>query len=403
MKGVTLVLLLSLAANLALAALVYSRRAPANATPANPASDSTPGTPTAGTGPATVESAVVAAANAPARPEDVAYLARLRASGMPAQLIRNLVYQRIYDRYRERFKALRPNFEDKYWLGYDFSGVRGTSAEDLAKRREIQRVVEAEVQALLGDGPEALGEYERILRDRMTTYLSNAKIQQVEAIRKDYDELAGSIRARARGLPLKADREALRLLEQERRADLAATLTPEELGEYDLRASYTSTNVRNRLQFFEPTEEEFRAITRIQLAIDQQFGTTDLTGDEMDRKKAAEKNFPTQVQEVLTPARFAEFKATIDGAFSETLYFTNAYNLERTVAVDLMTLKQQTWQRIDALQEAGLSAELRASSLKSLAEETERQLLARLGPEVFEKYKNTNPSWMNRLKTTPTR
>jgi hypothetical protein len=68
-----------------------------------------------------------------------------------------------------------------------------------------------------------------------------------------------------------------------------------------------------------------------------------------------------------------------------------------------MTLKQQTWERIDALQETGLTADQRASGLKALAEETDRQLLAKLGPEVLEKYKKSGAGWLSRLQPMPSR
>lgn len=395
MRLSSLLLLVSLAANVALAAFVYARRAAGSPFSTNDTADVRTAASESPAGSDTARNA--GPGDASANVADTDYVARLRASGMPPDLIRALVHQRIHSRYRDRIRSLQPKDTDPYWLSWNTTGMQAASPEIRAKMRAIYKEIEAEIRAVLGDGSESLAGYDRTQRDRLTGYLSHAKIQQIEAIRKDYDELAAGVRSRGRGLVLKADREELRLLERERRADLVAALTPEELLEYDLRASPTSNNVRNRLNFFEPTEEEFRAIAKIQLAIDHQFGLSHLSGEEQDRRKTAEQQFPSQVQAVLTPERFAEFKATIDGSFSETLRFTSAYNLDRSVAIDLMTLKQQLWQQADALDQAGLPAEQHAASLKVLADEANRQLLTKLGPEVLEKYKNSQPRWLYRL------
>lgn len=404
MKTPTLVLLLSLAANLALGGLVLSRRAPAIAAPA-PAAESAP-TP-AGT---TTDSPTTTAATKPAsqstNPADADYVARLRAGGMPPELIRDLVYFRVWARYRERQRALLPPGENRYWLGnsgWSFSSRwSAASPEARAKLRALDQEAAAEMRALLGDGPDALSTYERRLYDQMANYLPTSKIQQIEAIRKDYDELAARVREQSKGLVLKADREQLRLIEREFRADLAAALTPEELLEYDLRASPTAGGLRNRLAYFEPSEDEFRTLAKLQLELDQRFGTTNLSGKEQDLRKAAENDLKAKIQSVLPPDRYADYLVSIDGMFSETRYFTSAYNLAPSVAKEIVALKQRTWKRIDELDQAGVNAEQRAATLKALELEVEHQLTARLGADVFGKYQ-TGANWMKRLRPTPPR
>jgi uncharacterized protein (DUF4415 family) len=394
-------LLLSLAANLALAALVYSRHV-AGQQATSPATIAPHTTPTAPGAP----NASIAAVQPPAMPgsnlADVDYVARLRASGMPADLIRDLVYLRVQARYRDRRQALRPDTTDQYWRGWNQNAWLSASPETRAKLRDLMKEADAEIRALLGDGPEALDGYQRRLYDQMAGYLSNAKIQQIEAIRKDYDDMATRVREQGKGLVLKADRAQLRLLENERRRDLEAVLSPDELREYDLRASPTANSVRNRLAYFEPTEEEYRALTTLQLEFDRQYGLNNLSGAEQDRRKTAEKNLLPQIQSVLGPERFADYRVAIDGMFSETRYFTNAYNLDPSVAKEIVALKQRTWKRIDELDQTGVSAEQRAATLKALQLEVENQLTSRLGADVFTKYQ-TGAGWMNRLRPTPPR
>jgi uncharacterized protein (DUF4415 family) len=397
MNKVAAFLTVSLAANVALAALFYTRHASANpvgATPPAPAQASVTATRAK-----TAGAALQVSAGVSHNPDDIAYVARLRAGGMPSEVIHDLVSARVHERYRDRARALQPALgKSEYWRS-PLYGPRPATPEQRALLRELYREQEAEVRALLGDGPDSLNSYQKMLRERMADYLSNDKIQQVEAIRKDYDELIARVREQSKGLVLKADREQLRLLERERRADLAATLTPAELLEYDLRASPTSNSVRNRLNFFQPTEEEFRAITRLQLAIDQQFGTSNLSRDEQDRKRAAEKDLAANIQTLLTPERWAEYQVTIDGMFSETLNFVGAYNLDRSVAKEIVAVKQSAWKQIDALD--GLGADQRRATLKAIEDQVNKELSTRLGQEVFEKYQRSGAGWLNRLRPTP--
>lgn len=397
MKGLTAVLLLSFAANLALAVLLLARRDPTRTGLATESAPTRAGTNAANPANDTTSSGAAAPFGHPA---DVAYVARLRAAGMPPDLINSLAYARVWSRYRDRHRALLPPDDDRYWLNWNQRGHAAASPETRAKLRELNQEMAAEMRALLGDGPDALLAHERRLYDQMADYLPIAKIQQIEAIRKDYDELTARVRDQARGLVLKADREQLRLIERERRADLAAVLTPEELVEYDLRASPTSNGLRHRLSYFEPSEDEFRAIARLQLAIDQQFGTANLSREEQERKQALEKQLPAQVQSVLSPERYADYLVTIDGMFSETRYFTNSYNLDLSVAKEIVALKQSTWKRIDQLDQAGLDAAQRAAALQALQLEVDHQLTARLGADIFAKYQKSGAtSWMNRFRS----
>jgi uncharacterized protein (DUF4415 family) len=397
MNKAAVILILSLIANGALAALFYIRHVPSKTDVAKelaPAQISGTGTSTSSDA-ASAQPPTSTSLNA----ADLAYVARLRAGGLPPDLIHDLVYARVRERYRDRLRALQPAaVRSEYWRSQPF-GPAPMSAEQRTLLRELHREQAAEVRALLGDGPDSLNSYQKTLRDRMAAYLSNDKIQQVEAIQKDYDELIARVREQSKGLVLKADREQLRLLERERRADLAATLTPEELLEYDLRASPTSNTLRNRLNHFQPSEAEFRAITQLQLAIDQQFGTSNLSREEQDRKRAAEKDLAANIQSLLTPERWADYQVTIDGMFSETLNFVSAYNLDRSVAMEIVALKQSTWKQVDAL--GSLNPEERNGRLKAIEQDVNQQLSTRLGDDVFEKYKRSRAGWMNRLRSTP--
>ncbi|HEX2861082.1 MAG TPA: hypothetical protein VHN79_05560 [Lacunisphaera sp.] len=401
MNKVPAFLLLSLVANAALAMLVYTKRAPGPVAPApgNPGAvaaarpDPTRGDPAA---------ARIPAGPAP-DPAEAAYVTRLRTAGMPAELIHALVYNRVHARYRDRMRALLPKDAHAYWRTWNTAGRQAASPEIRAQLRALNQEMSAEVRALLGDGPDAMSPYERRLHDQLAGSIPNEKLSQIEAIRKDYDELTARVREQSRGLVLRADREQLRLLERERRADLAAVLTPEELFEYDLRASPTANSVRNRLNFFEPTEAEFRALTRLQLEFDGQYGVTNLSGPEQDRRRAAESDLTAKIQAALTPTRFNDYLVAVDGMFSQARHFVATHNLAPDIAKEIVALKQSAWKQADELNRDGITPEQRAAGLQSLHQEVEARLSDRLGAEAFANYKRSGASWMNRLRAMPPR
>ncbi len=397
MKLFTPLLAFSLVANAALALAVFAHR-PANPTPAAAANPAPAVAPADAHAPA-LNAGPLAGIAALAR-DDASYVARLRAAGFPPAIIRDLVFSRVWDRYRTQRAALQPAARDEYWRNGMFN-YSSLAPELRAKLRELSKQATAEVRSLLGDGSESLDPMERRLHDQMAGVLTNDKVQQVQAIQRDYDDLAAQIRDRTKGMVLKADREALRLLERERRKDLEAALTPGELLEYDLRTGPTANNVRNRLANFEPTEQEFRALAKLQLDFDQRYGLTNLSGAEADRRHAAEKDLLAQIQAALPPERFTDYKVAIDGMFSETNHFVSAYNLAPAVAKQIVALKQSTWSQIDDLNRPGVTAEQRATTLAALQQQVDTQLTAQLGPAIYANYKNSGATWLNRLKPAP--
>lgn len=232
--------------------------------------------------------------------------------------------------------------------------------------------------------------------------LSSAKVRQLEAINNDYRELTMMVRDRSKGVILKADRERLRLLEREKRADLAAVLTPEELTEYDLRGSLTANGVRSRLRHFEPSEAEFRALTGLQLELDLKFGISNLSAEEQVQRRAAEKELLPKIQGVLSPERFAEYQITIDGAYSQTTSFLTAAKLDPKLAHEVIGIKQELTRRADAIREdASLPTEQKNAQIALLEGEATSRLTAALGEPNFATYKKNIGSWITRLNPKP--
>jgi hypothetical protein len=401
MKISSVLLLLSVTANVVLGVLVVMRHDATASSAAAPA-------------PGVVENAVPApsaaniappAASPHLHPDDRAFVAQLRAAGYPPEVIRTLVFARVEQRYADQVQMLRHKMaEQPYWrspaMGLAFSGL---SPEERVAARELYKQITAEAKALLGDGDEALSSYEKARRERTMGNLSSDKVRQLEAISTDYNEMMMMLRERTKGgIMLKADREKLRLLEKEQRADLAAVLTPDELLEYDLRGSSTASSVRSRLRYFQPNETEYRALAGIQLELDQKYGGANLSPEEQAQRQAAEKELPTKLQAVLSPERYADYLVMTDGAYSQTSTFLTAVNLDPKLTRDVISIKQDLTRRADAIRDnTAFTPEQKNAQLVMLADEASARLSATLGQQNFATYKKNVGTWMNRFNVKP--
>ncbi len=395
-----LALALSAAANFGLGALAYSRWVNSRSLPSSPvAPASAVQFSAAKRSPA--DSASLARDSATVT--DSSYVSRLRAEGFPPEVVRALVLARLRQKYADRLRAARHPREYAYWRDSPWSNPDGLTREERAAINAINRELMAEAKTFLGaDG--LLTPDEKAARERRLGNLSLGKIQRVDAIVKDYEELTAHVRDRAKGLILRADREELRVLEKERRADLAAALTPEELLEYDLRASPSASGIRQRLQFFEPSEDEYRAIAKLQVALDPTYGMANLSVEEQDLRRAAEKNFPGQIRAVLSPERYADYIVTTDGNFRDTAHILRQDGVELSAVKDIVALQQSFTPRIEAVRnQPGLTPDQRAAAHAALAQEVTAQLTAKLGAATFADYENHAGGWLTRLRPTPKR
>ena len=408
-----LLLLLSLGANGVLGYVLLRRPAVTAAPPpsatvggADPATDSlpkasSPTAPTEATSPAlppvidqTLWSRLTDAT-------DADYADRLKAEGLPLSIVRALVRARISARFADRLKAvLPPPGRDEYWRGTSYQPDTTLSPKARAARRQIQREISEAVSEALGADANAATPYELAQRERAYGNLPADKIEQVEALVRDYSELQTQVRDSSQGVTLPEDRALLRLLEQERRNELAALMTPEELLEYDLRNSPSASAVRSQTIYFEPTEEEYRALVQLRLDFDRQFGASNLSEEEQARKRTAEVVLAQEVKGLLTPERFAEYELTANSDFRNTINALGQFNFDLPVVREVMALRHDITARAAAIEtNPAYTTEQRAAELAALQREASSKLTSQLGPKAYEAFERTGAGkWLRNLQ-----
>lgn len=325
------------------------------------------------------------------------FAANLRGAGVPESTVRLLVCGQLRDRYlarqRELFGANEPA---PYWQ----SSVTPEIREKRAALRTLAREQQELVRSLFGSD-----ESEQVVRERQRRHygaLPEGKLDQLDGIQADYDEMAAEIRSKAGGLLLPAEREALDLLEQEKRKDIAALLTAAELEVLDLRSSPTARALRIRLAGFAPSEQEFGSIFALQRAFDEKFARRNGTGFDDTRtseRTAAEQELEAKLRTALGEARFAEYRKQQDNGYRMAVRIAERFGLPAPRAGEVYTLAQEAQTRLQALRnDHGLAPEAALQTLVTLNRETNEKLDALLGAEGAEAYRQTSSgAWLRTM------
>jgi hypothetical protein len=327
----------------------------------------------------------------------------LRAAGLPEDLVRQIVNNKVWSRYNARMKELTAARSGRtaYWRG---SSAPGLSAEQSAELRELSRAARKQMSGLFGGAAEAGGAGEAI---SSYDFLPPAKAAQLRDIERDYSELRAQVLQDAQGFRTAADLEKLRYLDEEKNRDLAELLTPEERQAYELRNSATAQRLRTQLAQFDATEAEYQAIYGLQKAFDQKYNPDDGTGsspriydqEAMRQRRDAEKQLQADLASTLGEQRYADYVRAQDQDYRTLQAAAARYNLP-PAAVDQVYATRDTAlaasQRI--ADDTSMTPDQRRQAIADLAAPVRSQIVEALGPDVASAYlANTGNRWLDPL------
>ena len=245
------------------------------------------------------------------------FIASLRALGCPEDTIRDLVVSRVCREYRSRLLALQAETA----RSWDITKGRSQKEwrESHHQQRRLRDQMDDELEDLLGEPARRLATTVLGWPDAAEPpYLSLEKRRQVRDIERRFDEQTLDLKMRGHlGLDSE-DSARLKELEQQRDAEIAALLTPQELEERLCRTSDAARYVRQHLPQAR-SEAEFRDMVRLADEFDLanqpasvEFrygipgGETDGETADYQRRKAA---FDQRLRETLGEQRVAEQQA----------------------------------------------------------------------------------------------
>ncbi|MBI3191709.1 MAG: hypothetical protein HYZ36_03510, partial [Pedosphaera parvula] len=240
------------------------------------------------------------------------YIRRLRAIGCPEETIRDIVtadVNKLYDQRRDALAATPEPF--KFWQTDEQRQI----TPNLAREQQL-RDLEKERRALLR---ELLGEQLKISAQdvQRLAYLPEDKRQAVAAILARYRDLADNLSLEGPEFLKSEEGQAqLAQYQDQQRAEVAQSLSPQELEDYDLRNSDLARQMRHDLVGFNPSEQEFRTIYRLRQKFADAFG--EVRSDDtaaVARRNQAREEFETSLKPILSAARFADYQRSKDAGF----------------------------------------------------------------------------------------
>ena len=337
------------------------------------------------------------------------FIENLRAFSCPEETIRDIIITDVAKLYGRRRAELRRQYPPpKFWQSFD---PLGGSAEPVELQRKL-RILDREQRQLIRELLDVelrweLAKYsgEAESQERSYSFLSPEKQAQVRAVSEQFDEMEQDLYLRSRGWLMDGDLEELRQLQRQRREELASLLGPEELEEYELRFSDTANTMRSQMTGFQPSEEEFRRIFRLQRTFDQDFEQAyDTQSDAARAAKAraqeqAQGALTGEMQKVLGPERYAEYQRAQDGDYRTLLQLGERLDMPVDVANKVYSMKQAA-ERLKYQVESNpnITDEQRAQTVAALAKETLRSVQATMGDNVYKTYQENGGQWLGNLR-----
>lgn len=330
-------------------------------------------------------------------------VAQLRAAGFPPALVRAVVDAEVERQFSPRIKELtRVVNETPYWK--PDPGYYAGNAKLFESISQIYRERSRLLRDLLGTDAYAWGGIDpTTAQKRQFGNLPSAKIDLVQRINDDYAEMIGQVRAATQGITLPEDREKMALLEREKRADLAAILTPEELAEYEMRSSPITMRLRTAFTIMDANEAEFRAIYTIHEGYKDVLYPTSMGGitftgvDAMEKRREATRQINEQVKTALGDARFAQYQRATDTDFQQLYRLGQRDSIPYDTLVRAYDVRGPTAEAsIRIVDDRALSTDAKRTALKELAQTARTQLLSTLGPTAGPAYVE-NARWLTYL------
>lgn len=300
------------------------------------------------------------------------YIANLRAVGCPEQVIRDIVTADLNQAFAARFAAIwKPEIRE-YWQK---SKREQPSPEQEKQLMALDKERADILQELLGVRLEG----QRWINTIFLQVFGNE--QNLLFLPADKREAAlqaladGELERKAEELRLRRgySNEVDQKLHQEAVQLLDKVLSPAELEEFRLRASPVANSLRNEVQYFNCTPEEFRQLLDARENTDEKS-----VGDLMNRTAATE-----QVRKLFGGERAKEFERVTD------MFYINARRAgeEQGVALELV---DQAWQVTRDTRTAAdsvwknkaLSTTDRGAQLEALRQQAEVQLRGLLGSKA---------------------
>lgn len=324
---------------------------------------------------------------------------RLRESGFPPEFIRAIMAAQLRESYAPRMKALDPDVDKRpFWKNYTID------PKVQVAQMQLHREQQKELRALLGPDADPRENMNALYQGLRFDSVPPEKLSDLQQLLRALEEARSDIFASGGGGMIGPEiQKRVEALQKEHNAALGRVLTPSELEEWNLRNSDTARSIRYQLSAFNPSEDEFRTVFKLQGAFEELFPRmmSPPSPEEQQRRGEAQRQLTEQIKAALGPARAAEYERANDFNYRQTTQLVARLDLPPATTDQVYEVQKEIREKMNTVMRSGPAPEEREPQLAQLAAEAESRVTSILGARGFEAYKQHGGSWMQSLRPRP--
>jgi len=340
------------------------------------------------------------------------FVRRLRTSGCPGETVQDIILAEVNRRYAALNRELWPeqNVVKPFWeVQKNDPADYKRSRERSRKNRELQKEKSALLVELLGVDPEkeqrkAEGQTDYVdYYERRVSFLPEEKREAVTRLLDELDLKSQEMSDRNRGLydaQYRAERAAL---ETGRLQALAQVLTPRELREYELRQTQVASQLRSDLRSATVSREDYEAIYDIR----KKYGDSIYNYAELEGKEAREQAtrnreaMEAELANALGPDKARQLKRSQDYAYNELNRLAQRNDLPADTAGKVYDFKEAAEAAAKQLKaDTSLTSEQRQQALAEIRNAAQQSVQETLGTH-YNTYQRRNGWWLNNIAPAP--
>jgi hypothetical protein len=332
------------------------------------------------------------------------YVANLRSADCPERTVRDIIVADLDELYAAKNRMPPP--ARPLWRNLDRR--RAASLAQRAKESALQDEKLKLIKEVLGyeweDRADELWDGDFGLA-KFLGFLPDAKALRLKAIVERYSSQAKEIKEAANHILIEEDRLRLRTLYDGFVNDVSQLLTPTEREELELRVQAMNflSNGDTRWDGAAITTAQLREFVQLSKTYgdiwqDEFLGVREPSKEEYVRRMAA---FEKQVEKLLGPVHYAEYRRAQDPGFRETWAFMQEQSLPFASAIRIYEIRRAAEEQAAKLKaDDSLSSEERNAALAVLKATSTGKISGALG-QTSQEYLETRAQWLENLSVVP--
>lgn len=339
------------------------------------------------------------------------FVRRLREAGCPDETVKDIIVAEVNRIFAARTRELWPERYEQaeFWKvennRYN-SERQKKNRESWRKERQMQKEKSALLVELLGVDPEKQQRiedgYDEAFnwQERQVSFLPESKREAAQKILDEFQDKQQEMYAANASIHDAQSRAEQKQLEAEKMAALAGILTPAELRDFELRESQTASQLTHDLRGLSISREEYEAI----------FDTKKKYGDSIynygdrssrDEQKQIEENkkaMNAELAAALGPDKFKEYERGTDYSYQQLTRLAKRNDLPAETAGKVFDYKSTAEDAAKNLRgNKDMTNEQRQTALQQIRAETEETLKKTLGEKAYKSYLRNGGWWINNI------